>query len=77
MALTLYMCGNLDTFEAQYESCYKDKITFVKGMSGSERRLAFNNGELNITRENPAAYKKHAKAATLLFTHGVFESKRG
>lgn len=76
MALTLYMCGNLDTFEA-YESCYKDNITFVKGMSGSERRLAFNNGELNITRENPAAYKKHAKAANLLFTHGVFNLDEG
>ena len=76
MALTLYMCGNLGTFEA-YESCYKDNITFVKGMSGSERRLAFNNGELNITRENPAAYKKHAKAANLLFTHGVFSLDEG
>ena len=76
MALTLYMCGNLDTFEA-YEACYKESITFVKGMSGSERRLAFNNGELNITRENPAAYKKHAKAANLLFTHGVFDLDQG
>ena len=72
MALTLYMCGNLDSFEA-YRKCYEENITFVKGMSGSERRLAFNNGELNITRENPAAYKKHAKAADLLFTHGVFD----
>lgn len=76
MALTLYMCGNLDSFEA-YEDCYKENITFVKGMSGSERRLAFNNGELNITRENPAAYKKHAKAANLLFTHGVFDIESG
>lgn len=72
MALTLYMCGNLDSFKS-YKKCYEENITFVKGMSGSERRLAFNNGELNITRENPAAYKKHAKAAELLFTHGVFD----
>lgn len=76
MALTLYMCGNLNSFDA-YEKCYKESITFVKGMSGSERRLAFNNGELNITRENPAAYKKHAKAANLLFTHGVFDLEAG
>ena len=76
MALTLYMCGNLESFEA-YETCYKENITFVKGMSGSERRLAFNNGELNITRENPAAYKKHSKAANLLFTHGVFDLDEG
>lgn len=76
MALTLYMCGNLNSFDA-YEKCYKESITFIKGMSGSERRLAFNNGELNITRENPAAYKKHAKAANLLFTHGVFDLEAG
>jgi len=76
MALTLFMCGNLNSFDA-YEKCYKENITFVKGMSGSERRLAFNNGELNITRENPAAYKKHAKAANLLFTHGVFDLDTG
>ena len=30
-ALTLYMCGNLESFEA-YEKCYKESITFVKGM---------------------------------------------
>jgi len=73
MALTLYQCGNLDSFDA-YEKCFKEKITFVKGMSGSERRLAFNNGELNVTRENPASYKKHVaknKDASVLFTHGI------
>ena len=42
------------------------KITFVKGMKPGERRLAFKRGELNITRENPAAYKKHAKGVEVL-----------
>ena len=41
-----------------YET-FNKYITFVKGMSGSERRLAFIRGDLNATRENPAAYKKH------------------
>ena len=38
---------------------FEQKITWVKGMKGSERRLAFIRGDLNATRENPAAYKKH------------------
>ena len=71
MALTLYMCGNLSSL-TEYKKCFEDKITFVKGMKGSERRLAFKRGELNITRENPAAYKKHAKGVEVLFTHGVY-----
>ena len=72
MALTLYMCGNLKTME-EYKKCFKEKITFVKGMKGSERRLAFKRGELNVTRENPAADKKHAKGVAVLFTHGVYK----
>ena len=71
MALTLYMCGNLTSLSA-YKSCFNEKITFVKGMSGSERRMAYKRGELNVTRENPAAYKKHSqKAGKVLFTHGI------
>ena len=43
-------------------------------MSGSERRLAIMRGELNATRENPAAYKKHVEGfanAEVWFTHGL------
>ena len=49
---------------------WKENVTWVKGMKGSERRLAFKRGELNVTRENPA-YKKHVetfKPATVWFT---------
>ena len=75
MALALYMCGSLPTMN-DYKNCFKEKITFVKGMKGSERRLAFKRGELNITRENPAAYKKHAKGVEVLFTHGVYDLEK-
>ena len=75
MALTLYMCGNLSSL-TEYKKCFDEKITFVKGMKGSERRLAFKRGELNITRENPAAYKKHAKGVEVLFTHGVYNLQK-
>ena len=75
IALTLYLCGNLNSL-SEYKKCYEDKITFVKGMSGGERRMAYRRGDLNITRENPAAYKKHAqKAGEVLFTHGITSAK--
>ena len=57
IAMTLLKCGSGLTTE-QYIDCFKRKVNWVKGMSGGERRLAFKRGELNGTRENPAAFKK-------------------
>jgi len=56
---------------------------WVKGMSGSERRLAFIRGDLNATRENPAAYKKHVEPivskgeAYTWFHHGLLNVETG
>ena len=62
---------------------FKNQIVWVKGMSGGERRLAFMRGDLNATRENPAAYKKHVlplieqgKAYTW-FHHGILNMETG
>ena len=79
MAITMLMGGpDMDPYKA-----YNEYITFVKGMSGSERRLAFRRGDLNATRENPAAYKKHVmpliedgKALTW-FHHGILDVESG
>ena len=79
MAITMLMGGpDMDPYDA-----YDKYITFVKGMSGSERRLAFRRGDLNATRENPAAYKKHVmpliedgKASTW-FHHGILDVESG
>jgi hypothetical protein len=57
-AMTMLLCGP-DLSMDQYIECFKKNVTWVSGMSGGERRLAFKRGELNGTRENPAAYKKH------------------
>ena len=53
-------------------------------MKGSERRLAFIRGDLNATRENPAAYKKHVMPvigrrddAYTWFHHGLLNVKTG
>jgi len=62
---------------------FEEKIVWVKGMSGSERRLAFIRGDLNATRENPAAYKKHVQPiieegkAVTWFHHGLLNVSTG
>lgn len=75
-AMTMLICGpNLDVEE--YITCFNKNVIWVKGMKGGERRLAFKRGELNATRENPAAYKKHVgpdENAELWFHHGILQS---
>ena len=75
-AFTMLTCGPQDTVDS-YIGCFKKNVTWVKGMSGSERRLAFKRGELNGTRENPAAYKKHVEPDTnaeIWFHHGILQA---
>jgi hypothetical protein len=78
-AMTLLICGP-DKSMDEYIACFKDNVNWVKGMKGSERRLAFKRGELSGTRENPAAFKKHAQPtidagdAELWFHHGILDA---
>ena len=75
-AFTQLLCGPQKTVNA-YITCFQDNVTWVKGMSGAERRLAFKRGELNGTRENPAAYKKHVESNTnaeIWFHHGILQA---
>lgn len=82
MAFTLLVCGELPTLEA-YKKCYNEHMTFVKGMKAPERRLAFLRGELNATRETPAAYIKYVDPLVdkgevkTWFSHGVLDLKTG
>lgn len=82
MAFTLLVCGELPNLEA-YKKCYNEHMTFVKGMKAPERRLAFLRGELNATRETPAAYIKHVQPLVekgqvkTWFSHGVLDLKTG
>jgi hypothetical protein len=73
MAITMLESGIDNSVELAI-AWFKENVTWVKGMKGSERRLAFKRGELNVTRENPAAYKKHVEGfenAEVWFTHGL------
>jgi len=79
MAIVLLLSGpNADPIQT-----FNEKIVWVKGMSGSERRLAFIRGDLNATRENPAAYKKHVLPiigkgdAYTWFHHGLLDVNTG
>lgn len=72
-AITMLLCPR-DSTVAEYIVCFKKRVNWVHGMSGGERRLAFRRGELNVTRENPAAYKKHVESdqnAEIWFHHGI------
>ncbi len=74
-AMALLQCGPMDDIDG-YITCFKGNVTWVRGMKNSERRLAFKRGELNATRENPAAYKKHVATnsdATMWFHHGLLQ----
>lgn len=81
-AMTLLQCGPDKTVD-EYIACFKEKVTWVQGMSGSERRMAFRRGELTGTRENPAAFKKHVQPmidrgdAELWFHHGILDPITG
>ena len=78
-AMTMLICGP-DKSVDEYVACFKENVTWVGGMKGSERRLAFKRGELAGTRENPAAFKKHAQPvidagdARLWFHHGILDA---
>jgi len=78
IAMTLLKCGNLPSTE-DYVACFNNKVNWIKGMKGNERRLAFKRGELHGTRENPASFKKHVQPviekgeARLWFHHGILQ----
>lgn len=81
MAITMMVCGpqKEDTMQV-YEQCFREKIIYVPGMGGGARRKAYMGGELNVTRESPARYKKSpAQLAENVtwFTHGVLDLESG
>ena len=79
MAMTLMVCGPQPNMEA-YLDCYRKNFKFIPGMKPGERRMAYARGELNATRETPAAYIKfyeHMKENQLWFSNGILNLKTG
>ena len=59
---------------------FKNDYVFVKGLSGGERRLGYQRGELNVTRESTAAYNKYYTGkdySTMWFSQGVYNLETG
>ena len=72
MAMMMLVCGP----GADYIKCFKDRVTWVGGMDQNEGRLAYKRNELNVTRENPAAFIKHVandETSEVWFTHGLLQ----
>lgn len=79
MAITMLVCGPKPSMQA-YLQCFNNKVNYVPGMKGNERRLSYMRGELNVTRETPAAYKKHPQKVAenvTWFTHGTLDLRAG
>lgn len=82
MAMELLLGGPGLTTEQHIEN-FKKRVNWVLGMSTAERRLAFRRGEINATRENPAAFKKHVEPimaegeARLWMHHGILNQATG
>jgi hypothetical protein len=59
---------------------FNNNYRYIKGMSGGDRRLAYQRGELNVVRESTAAYNKHhmnKDYSQVWYSHGVFNLKTG
>lgn len=79
MGIVLLVCGPKATVQ-EYIDCYKQKVTFVKGMKPTEARLAALRGELNVVRETFVSNKKFIekeKDFTPWFEHGVLDLNTG
>jgi len=65
---------------AKAKEIFKTQYSYIKGMSGGERRLSYRRGELNVTRESTAAYNKYYRNAPyskVWFSQGVYNLKTG
>ena len=65
---------------ARAKEIFANDYNFVKGMSGGERRLGYQRGELNVTRESTAAYNKYYTGkdySKVWFSQGVYNLETG
>ena len=81
-AMALMICGPNKAL-SHYIRCFQRHVTWVRGMNTGERRLAWKRGELTVTRENPAAFKKHVMPAVeegrarVWMHHGILNASQG
>lgn len=78
MAIALLVCGNLPSMQS-YLDCWNQKVVWVNGVKGSERRLGFMRREFNVARESVVSWMKYYTdpkiGAEIWFHHGVYDLK--
>ena len=78
MAMAMMVCGPQPggAIDA-YLKCWKERVVWINGIKGAEKRLGFLRGELNVTRESPPAWIKFwtdkDKNNEVWFTHGTYD----
>ena len=76
-AVGMLLCGPQGTGTVEeYLKCWRERASWVNGVSGGEKRLGFKNKEFDVARESPAAWLKFYKdieSNELWFTHGILD----
>lgn len=81
MAMAMLLCGPRKTTD-EYLACFRERIKWVNGVKGNEKRLGFLRGEFNTTRESPSAWIKFHTGAkanpdnVIWFTHGIYDLEK-
>jgi hypothetical protein len=82
LAIVMMIGGPNKTVD-EYVTIFKDKVTWIPGLKGSERDLAFARAELTASRQNPAKYLakimplvRQGKVDTWLH-HGILDIATG
>ena len=82
LAIAMMIGGPGKTVD-EYINIFNDKVTWVNGLIGSERHLAFTRAELTATRANPAQYIAKvqplvdAGKVTTWLHHGILDIATG
>lgn len=80
MMAHLLLIGGPELTTSAALKIFDQRYRYVKGMGSGDRRLAYQRGELNVTRESSASYIKHHKDkdySEVWFSHGVFNLSTG
>ena len=76
-AVAMLLCGPQGSGTvAEYLTCWRERASWINGVSGGEKRLGFLNNEFDVARESPAAWLKFYKDIPeneLWFTHGILD----
>lgn len=79
LGVGLMICGPQPSTEA-YIACWKEKMTWVNGVKGSQIRPMYLRGEINVTRDPPPSwirYYENDENTKLWFTHGIMDLNTG